>query len=112
MTGILEGVLYGDVFVGELADEVWATLGDIYRRWRRRRGNRLLLRWRAVERVLENTCFLLVRAEGGVVGSYLTFRSLRRWRGRAMELGRNFDGSHVAAHPNWIAGKWLFGKLW
>jgi len=68
MTGILEGVVNGNVFVGELTNEVGAALGHIYRWWRRRCGDGLLLRWRAMERVLEDSCFLLMTADGGVVG--------------------------------------------
>jgi hypothetical protein len=54
MTGILEGVLEGDVFLGELAVEV----GSICMRGYRRRGSgkRCLLRWRSMIGVLEDSC--------------------------------------------------------
>jgi hypothetical protein len=65
MTGILEGVLEGDVFLGELAVEV----GSICMRGYRRRGSgkRCLLRWRSMIGVLEDSCGRLA--------------CLRSWRG-------------------------------
>jgi len=53
-----------------------------------------------MERVLENSCSLLVTADGGVVEWLVTFGSLSRGRGRAMKLRGYFDGSHSAAHQS------------
>jgi len=54
MASILEGILEGDVFLGELAVEV----GSICMRGYRRRGSgkRCLLRWRSMIGVLEDSC--------------------------------------------------------
>jgi hypothetical protein len=48
--GILEGVLQGDVFFGELAVEVWSDGGG------RRGGDGGLAGWRSVVGVLEDSC--------------------------------------------------------
>lgn len=65
MTGILEGVLEGDVFLGELAVEV----GSICMRGYRRRGSgkRCLLRWRSMIGVLEDSFRSLGRGARGSV---------------------------------------------
>jgi hypothetical protein len=54
MTGILEGILEGDIFLGELTVKVRSVRMRGY--WRRGCSERRLLRWRAVVGVLENSC--------------------------------------------------------
>ena len=54
MASILEGILEGDVFLGELAVEIGSVGVRGY--WRRRCGTRCLLRWRSMIGVLEDSC--------------------------------------------------------
>jgi hypothetical protein len=83
MAGILEGILEGDIFLGELTVEA----GSVRMRGYCRRGcsGRHLLRWRAVVRVLQDSCWrlaYLIYRRGRSWGD-CTFRSLgRRARGR------------------------------
>jgi hypothetical protein len=58
MTGILEGVLEGDVFFGEFAVEI-GSVGVCRGDWRWGGRERGLLRWRSVVGVLEDSCWRL-----------------------------------------------------
>jgi hypothetical protein len=55
IAGILEGVLEGDVFVGELAIKI-RSIGVCRGDWRWGGRGRGLLRWRSVVGVLEDSC--------------------------------------------------------
>jgi hypothetical protein len=55
IAGILEGVLKGDVFVGELAVKI-GSVGVCRGDWRWGGRGRGLLRWRSVVGVLEDSC--------------------------------------------------------
>ena len=54
MAGILEGVLEGNIFVGELAVKV-GSVGMCGRDWRRGGRDMCLLRWGSVVGVLEDS---------------------------------------------------------